>query len=115
MRRQKCVWWQRERDDFGQPLNDKFGKPKFKEPVQLKCRWDDAVEQITNAAGEVVTCQSKVYPEKEMSIGDRLWKGTLVDARKGQRVPDSKDVYPVIRFDINPNLKASESLNTAYL
>jgi hypothetical protein len=106
MRRQKAVWWKRSDPD-------QFGKFSFLEPVEIACRWEDVGQEFRNAKGEVQISNSVVYVDRVLALGDRLWRGELNSAPDDPLTQAGS--YAVQRFDQLPNLKATETLYTAYL
>lgn len=101
---------------------DRYGKPVHsKEPIEIKCRWDEVSEEFVNEQGQTVLSAAKVYPDRILEKGGLLWQGTavefaLVPWNKNTTPPsDLDDVYPIRQFQRIPNLKAKEFLLIAVL
>jgi hypothetical protein len=107
MRKQKAIWWRRLEPD-------QYGKFAFKEPLEIDCRWDDMHQEFRNASGQLEISKSIVYTDRVVELGDRLKRGAVYPT-----VPDDplsvSDAYEVKGFAQTPNLKATETLYTAYL
>jgi len=107
MRKQKAVYWARL-------SADEYGVFAYDDPVQVDCRWDDMGVEFRNVEGEVQVSQSVVYVDRVMAIGDKLQRGEM-----DSTTPDSPagltTAFEIRRFDQNPNLRATETLYTAYL
>lgn len=108
MRKQLAVWWQRN------PTPDRYGAYTFASPVEIKVRWDDASVEFLDPMGEKQTSRSVVYTDRAMTPGDRLSRGELDSNTPGDPLSVT-DTYEVRRFDRTPNLRATETLFTAYL
>ena len=108
MRKQHAVWWQRV------SAPDVFGRYSYLPPVEVECRWDDAIEEVVNVKGEKVLSQSVVYVDRIMAPGDYLSRGTL-DSDTPDDPTEASGASEIQRFDQNPNFKATETLLTAYL
>lgn len=129
MRKQEALLWVRG-------SADRYGEFAFDAPVQIKCRWEDQVQEFIDAGGERQLSRSVVYVDRVISVGDRLKRILAADAWilalgvwddagawsddavwiDGVSDPNElTDAYEVRRFDQLPNLKASEFLLTAYL
>ena len=108
MRKQKAVWWAR----LTPP--DQFGRYSFAAPVEIDCRWDDSGTEFRNGEGQTEMSAATVYPDREMTIGDKLKKGEMESD-----TPDDprslRTAFEIKRFDQTPNFKATETLYTAYL
>ena len=103
MRKQKAVWWKRR------TTPDSFGVFPYEEPEEISCRWDDVVLSFVDPRGEAQSSQAVVYPDRVLSLGDKLQRGEL-DSNSS-----ITDAFEVKRFDRTPNFKATETLFTAYL
>lgn len=107
MRRQRAVYWK-------QNGNDRFGKIAFLPPVEIKCRWVDATEDVRGTQGDNVGFNTKVYVDREMSVGDRLKKGEM-ESNVAEDPHDDPAAIAIQRFGITPNLHNTENLYTAFL
>ncbi len=107
MRKQKAIWWKRNG-------YDEFGKAQFDAPIEVKCRWEDVVEEFVDAQGNTGASRSKAYVDRIMSPGDRLKRGTI-DFDTEANPLEMDGAYEIRRFDQLPNLRNSETLYTAYL
>jgi len=108
MRRQRAVWWQRNAQA------DQYGSYSFAAPVEILCRWDDVSQEFLAADGEKRSSRSMVYTDRVMLPGDRLMLGEL-DSNTPTDPLSVTNTFEVRRFDKTPNLRATETLFTAYL
>ena len=108
MRKQKVVWWAKN------PEPDRYGKYSFEPPVEIDCRWDDVAEEYRDPQGQVALSSSVVYPDRVLKTGDMLREGVM-DSNEPADPTDVGAVFEIKRFDKTPNLRATETLYTAYL
>jgi len=108
MRKQKAVWWQRG------ATPDRYGKYSYASPIEIDCRWDDAAVEFRNEKGENVVSKSVVYPDRILAIGDRLREGDIESDEPADPTTITTTAE-IQRFDKTPNIKATETLYTAYL
>lgn len=64
---------------------DQYGMPTFNSPVEVLCRWEDGVAEVTDAQKQVVVATSTVYVLQEMEVGSLLWKGGLDELTSDQQ------------------------------
>ncbi len=111
MRKQKAVYWA--------PLEaDGFGRAPFDTPIEIKCRWEDGVFETIDAMGTVVRAKSRVYVDRVLAIGGLLLLSTLENVPEDKwPIPRTLDPRPqeIKVVEQLPNLKARETLLTAYL
>lgn len=108
MRKQTAVWWERS------STPDRYGAFSYAEPVEVECRWDESGMEYRDTKGQTVMSNSTVYVDRIMKIGDMLREGEIDSAEPSD--PTTVDTAREIqRFDKNPNIKATETLLTAFL
>lgn len=94
---------------------DDFGQPKYDEPVEIKCRWEDRNEQFINQAGEQVVSKSIVYVDRKLQLGGMLAKGTLENLTS-QTVPaNNPDSGEIRGWGEVPNINQDKFLRWAML
>tara|TARA_A100000171_G_scaffold53079_1_gene76363 strand:- start:43868 stop:44191 length:324 start_codon:yes stop_codon:yes gene_type:complete len=107
MRKQTAVYWRRT-------TADRYGSFSYATPLEISCRWEDRVEEVTTALNEKKLARSVVYVDRVMYPGDKLMLG-----EQESDTPDDPDALPgayeIMRFDQLPNLRNTETLYTAYL
>lgn len=108
MRKQTAVLWVRGTSP------GEFGEYTYEEPVEIECRWDDEAREFLSPTGETLTSSSVVYPDRDVQVGDFLMEGEI-----DSNTPDDPTEYPdakkVRGKAKTPNLRATETLYTAYL
>lgn len=107
MRKQKAVWWARQGPDH-------YGKYSFADPVEIDCRWDDGAQEVRNQGGQISTFYATVYVDRVMNIGDMLKRGEM-DSDTPDDPRGDANAHAIQRFEQNPDLKARDTLLTAYL
>ena len=108
MRRQKAVWWQRD------STPDRYGRFTYADPVEIDCRWDDAMQDFVDPQGNIVQSKSVVYPDRELAVGDMLMEGE-VDTNTPTDPRETEGPALVRGTAKTPNFRATETLYTAYL
>jgi hypothetical protein len=107
MRRQTAVYWRRAGID-------EYGQAYYDAPIEVDCRWDDAVTEFRNGDGDVAVTKSVVYPDRLMYVGDKMKLGSWESDTPDDPNEDT-DAYEIKRMDQTPNLRATRTLFTAYL
>lgn len=89
-RNQIAVWWKVKGKDL-------YGQSSYESPVEIKCRWDDVMEEFVDTGGNRQMSKAKVFPDREISVGDVLWLGrqTLLD---DLNVPENNYGYSEVRM-----------------
>jgi len=108
MRKQNAVWWQRSAEP------DRYGKFSYATPVEIECRWDDAVIEFLDSKGQTKSSKSVVYPDRILSVGDMLREGEI-ESDEPADPTTLLTTAEIMRFDKTPNIKATETLYTVYL
>lgn len=108
MRKQTAVWWERS------TLPDAYGKYTYAAPLQIECRWDDSAVEYRNQQGQAVLSSATVYVDRVMKIGDMLMRGDW-ESDTADDPTDEPTAFEIQRFDQNPNIKATETLLTAFI
>lgn len=107
MRKQKAVYWKRL-------TADKHGRFSYDYPIEVSCRWDDDQQEFRNQQREALVSQSVVYPDRAMFVGDMLKRGEMGIGTLDDPTED-QDAFEIQAFTHTPNLRATETLFTAYL
>ena len=108
-RKQTAIWWQRTGIDG-------FGVPSFAAPVDIRVRWDDSAEKFITAEGEEKVSRSVVMVDVADGVGlDDYLKLGASDSGTASNPENETGAYPVLRYDLTPNLANTETLAEAYL
>ena len=108
MRRQVAVYWAKSgTDDYGQPIKVT--------PVEIKCRWEDIVEEFIDPDDNPQMSKSVVYVDRTVDIGGVLMLGTLTSGVDQANPKENDGAWEIKQFNSLPDLKAKEFLLTAYL
>ena len=100
---QTAVYW-------SAPSPNGFGEMQFASPVEIKCRWDDTTEIITNKHGAVVNSRATLLVTQQLDENGYLFLGSLEDLSAEQKenpllVPKS---FAIERADKNPLFKSRD-------
>lgn len=105
MLKQKAVYWAVARiDEAGEVI------PAL--PVDIKCRWEDDLEQGLDLSGTETTFMSTVYTDRDVDEGGYLMLGELQNL-KGPLPP--KEAHRIRKFSKLPTLNAKQFLRTVKL
>ena len=108
---QTAVYW-------GTPVSDGRGGFTYADPVEIKCRWDDQANLITDFRGQEVASQARLLLTEDVDLQGILYLGTL-DNLDSTEEADPKTVegaYEIIRFDKNPEFASTTNfVRQAYL
>lgn len=96
---------------------DDYGKPVYKEPVEIKSRWEDVNELFINRLGEQVRSLARVFVQSDLDERGILLLGKLEDLSEAQKSnPMSiKRAYSIKSIKKIPNLKADKFVRTVWL
>lgn len=77
-------------------VKDSWGENVLGEPVEVKCRIEDAVTTVTNELGKEVVSKVKIYFDKDVSIG---YDDIITYTDSGNRVQKTKPInISAVRF-----------------
>lgn len=97
---------------------DGYGSMRYKEPVELKCRWTDTTKTIMDKTGELIVCRAKVLVIQDLEVDGLLYLGVLKELTEEQKSnPLSLDIaYTIKRVDKVPLFRSTnEFVRTVYL
>ena len=94
---------------------DGYGHPTFSNPVEIKCRWEDTINEVVDASGTTVLSKTKVLVDRDVTVGGVLCLGDLDSGMSSENVEDYDDAYEIKVFGKIPDIDAQEFLRTAYL
>jgi hypothetical protein len=112
MLKQTAVYWAVNSDSAAY---DKWGDPIPVDPVEVKCRWVDVVEEFIDINGVKLMSHSKVYVDRDVDISGFLFLGTIADLDSAADPQSNDNAWEIMRFDKLPTLKADKFLRTTYL
>lgn len=72
---QDYVYWEKSGVDGS-------GGPVYKQPVQLRCRWDTRIEEVQLSDGRSVISNSHLIVLQLLKVGSIVFLGTLADWRR---------------------------------
>lgn len=112
-----CVYWALKSNESGELAYDNHGQPAHTDPVEIRCRWQDQVQEIIDPEGTRHMTKAKVYVESDVDVGGMLYHGLLSGLPSGYLSPreDVEDAWEIMRFEKLPELKYGQYLRTVYL
>lgn len=90
---------------------DVFGKMEFKQPRELKGRWEDKVELIRDKHGEEVTSMSRVFVVERLNVDGYVYLG-LINLADPLAV---EGAYEIRAVKFTPDLRNIKTLTVAFL
>lgn len=90
---------------------DGFGGNTFGEPTEIKCRWEDSVEETIDNNGNKIISRSKVFLASDVAVGGYLYLGSS----EGADPTLISDTFPIRRFDKTPDIRNASYLRRAIL
>jgi hypothetical protein len=115
MLKQKCVYWPPGSEETGGRDFDDYGRPVYATAIEIRCRWEDVVEEFIKPDGTQDTSRSKVYVDRDVRVGGVLWLGNLAGVSDLVNPKQNDGAWEIKRFDKLPTLKAAQFLRTAFL
>ena len=108
---QTAVYW-------GAPVEDGYGGKTFAAPVEIKCRWEERTQTLTDNMGTVIGSRANVYVLQDVDEEGYLFLGSLTDLTTPQKSdPASVDgAWYIKQFEKIPALGSNTVfLRQAYL
>lgn len=109
-----CVYWP--------PTGvDQFGKPTLGAPIELRCRWEDTIEEVLSVDGEKTLTRAKVFVSQDVIPRGVLVKGRLdtitdqLDPFNNVDLLGTPLAHRIIRFNSIPKLNYREFARIAYV
>lgn len=94
---------------------DTYGHPTFSNPVEIKCRWEDTINEVVDASGTTVLSKTKVLVDRDVTIGGVLCLGELESGMTSLNVENYDNAYEIRVFGKVPDVEAQEFVRMAYL
>jgi hypothetical protein len=117
MLKMRAVYW----DPL--PDTDEFGNKVFAAPVEIKCRWEERVQEYSTGTNQTMLSNAVVYVDRDLRVKgvlkklervDGVWQG--LDSLVSQDNPFANEgAWEVNRFDKLPTMDARQYVRTAYL
>lgn len=97
-----AVWWAVDG-------HDTHGRKMYSAGIEISCRWDDVQSVVRKADGSEFVTKSTVYPDRRLSVDDKLWKGELTDLEDAGAIPH-KDAIEVVTFETISKLRGGPEI-----
>lgn len=95
--------------------NDDQGQPVYGDPVGIKCRWTDSVEEVLMPNGRTVRTLADLMVDRDVELGGVMRQGLVEDLDDPQSPFGNSGVGEIVKFDKLPNRRATEFLRTVKL
>ena len=107
--KQTVIYW-------GSPVNDGYGKMTFDNPVEIKCRWEDAMQVVETDDGKEIVSTSQLHVLQSVDKEGLVYLGELNDLTIEQRLnPYSiSGINTVLKTDKIPNLSVNSFVRKVY-
>ena len=98
---------------------DDQGNRTFAEPVEIKCRWEERVQEFTGTNNEAMLSNAVVYVDRDvllLGVLKLLEAGDTLSGLTSTTDPFANDkAWEIKRFDKLPTIKATQFVRTAFL
>jgi hypothetical protein len=108
MLKQTAVYWAPD-------VPNAYGDPSYDVPCEISVRWESRSEEFLDTEREIRMSNAVVYVASDVEVGGVLMLGVLSMDVDQSDPKNNEGAFEVQRFDKLPNLKATETLRTAYL
>ena len=121
MRRQDAIYWPPgTAGAYGAPTHGALVELVRTADGNYQVRWEDKSDEFIAADGTTTTSSAVVYVPPlpgggEVALGGYLWLGARADLADEADPKANPGAHEVRRVDMLPNLRATETLRTAYL
>lgn len=97
---QDAVYW-------GSPAPDGYGGIVWGNPEQIKVRWEDKFQEITDATGIELISKAEVLVTEDLDYGGMLMLGVLNDLESGATPEDLNNAYQIKAVTKVPMIKST--------
>jgi len=94
---------------------DEFGKPRWDEPMEIDCRWEDHEQEIIDANGDTIISKAYLIVDRDLTIKGVLWLGELCDIGSSDNPKSNPGAWEIIHFKKMTDFKGRKYLREAYL
>ena len=106
---------QREYLTYWKPMDEtnEYGEPQFHPPVEMKCRFDDKIQEIIQADGTVVHGKVQLITESKLAVGGIVVRGKLETVTYMVDPRSNPEAYKVMVVMETPTINYRTSLYEA--
>jgi len=115
MLKQTAVYWPPAGEESSGEDFDGYGRPISTAAYEILCRWEEKSEQFLDSDNNIQISNAIVYVGEDVRKGGYLFLGELTDLEDVDNPQDNDNAWEIMKFEKNPNLKATKFLRTAYL
>jgi hypothetical protein len=84
---------------------DRYGQPQYAAPIQLRCRWDDAVKQVFTDEGSPVFSKIELITQIRLKPKDLVKKGRVNGSLNLDDPKANPDTHEVIMSSETPMIR----------
>lgn len=74
---------------------DRYGKPGFAEPAEIRVRWEETQIEFVNKEGRTEISNAQVLVDQDLELGGILMKGRLTDITSPLQPFENGDAYEI--------------------
>lgn len=105
---QYAVYW-------APPSSDDTGQTVYADPVEIRCRWEDATEQQISKTGETWMAMAVVYHTHRTEEGGFLWLGKVSELTDASDPTLNENAARILKVEGVPSRRATQTLRASYL
>lgn len=109
---QTLVYWEKTG-------SDNSGRPTFKAPVQVTCRWEERQEQVNMLDGRIIQANGYIMTSSRIKNGSVVMLGTLANWKAMPTYPKiptvSQGGFEVFKSNHTPDFDGANLLFEAWL
>ena len=115
MLKQWAVYWPKGSEESGGVDFDAYGRPVWGTAYEIKCRWEECLEEIIDPNMIRRMSSAQVYLASDVYAGGVLWLGRLANVTDASNPKNNDGAFEVVKFEKIPTLKATQWVRIAYL
>jgi len=112
--KQKAAYWR-----YSDVQDDQYGRSKYDEAIEIKCRWSDEQEEVILPDGTKYVCKTKLMTDRNLVLRSCVKfipkNKTLLDIAIPGKTPQELLAAEICAVLVTPNTRASKALREAYV
>lgn len=103
-----AVYWETD-------SNNEFGEETFKAPVEIRCQWNDFVQEIIDWKGIHTVSNSQIMVPSALVPGSFMLYGRLADVLTPSTPREIVGIARILRCNRIPRVRGDSHLRVVYL
>ena len=99
---------------WANPTSDGYGGTKYDKPVEIKVRWEDAIQIQTGADSKDYAIKASLLSTTELYEGDMVYLGTIKDLPINTHPRDVQGAYEIKFKEKTPMIKSKTIFVSKY-